>query len=151
MYGWTNFQTSFLLSMRDGVQRQQIDLTLAAATFVTGIMKFYKQVSVMNICFTKLMTYWELMNLNYTFHSPLILGSVTMILSVLSPCLTNTLTLEIYIEKFRQDCGSNLRRAAGCERYHLSTMSLNDVTRKALERQVLMRKVLTALNIKNRM
>ena len=64
--------------MRDGVQRQQIDLTLAAATFVTGIMKFYKQVSVMNICFTKLMTYWELMNLNYTFHSPLILGSVTM-------------------------------------------------------------------------
>ena len=63
--------------MRDGVQRQQIDLTLAAATFVTGIMKFYKQVSVMNICFTKLMTYWELMNLNYTFHSPLILGSVT--------------------------------------------------------------------------
>ena len=78
------------------------------------------------------------------------------ILSVFSACLTNTLTLEIYFEKFRQDCGSNLGPlGVKCERYHLSTMSLYDVTRKvltrkALARKVLMRKVLTALNIKNR-
>jgi hypothetical protein len=42
--GFENFQTSFLLSMRNGVQNQQIDLTLAAASFVTGLMKYYKQV-----------------------------------------------------------------------------------------------------------
>jgi hypothetical protein len=42
--GFEIFQTSFLLSMRNGVQNQQIDLTLAAASFVTGLMKYYKQV-----------------------------------------------------------------------------------------------------------
>ena len=43
-FHFSNPQTSFLLSLRDGVQKQQLDLTLATANFVTGLMKYYKQV-----------------------------------------------------------------------------------------------------------